>query len=150
MNANAQVAGAAVSLECSETYMPTDPLAAGNESFECIATNPTTYNETISIQVTGDGLEVNAPAYLNLPAGENATFYVSVAWDAGVDSDTVRSITTTATVTAMDDVPPPNSASSAVNTLFDFGHDYSANGCTTDGNYDGTIHSIPNRRTTSG
>jgi cyclophilin family peptidyl-prolyl cis-trans isomerase len=132
MNANAQVAGAAVSLECSETYMPTDPLAAGNESFECIATNPTTYNETISIQVTGDGLEVNAPAYLNLPAGENATFYVSVAWDAGVDSDTVRSITTTATVTAMDDVPPPNSASSSVNTLFDFGHDYSANGCTTD------------------
>ena len=52
MNTNAQVAGAAVSLECSETYMPTDPLAAGNESFECIATNPTTYNETISIQVT--------------------------------------------------------------------------------------------------
>ena len=132
MNANAQVAGAAVSLECSETYMPTDPLAAGNESFECIATNPTTYNETISIQVTGDGLEVNAPAYINVSAGENVTFNVSVAWDAGVDPDTVRSITTTATVTTMNDVPPPNSASSSVNTLFDFGHNYSANGCTTE------------------
>ena len=113
MNANAQVSGAAVSLECEGIQLiVTDPLAAANDSFECTVSNPT--------------------AYLNLPAGENATFYVSVAWDAGVDSDTVRSITTTATVTAMDDVPPPNSASSSVNTLFDFGHDYSANGCTTD------------------
>ena len=132
MNANAQVSGAAVSLECSEIYMPTDPLAGGNESFECIVSNPTTYNENISIQVTGDGLEVNAPAYLNVSAGENVTFNVSVAWDAGVDPDTVRSITTTATVTTMNDVPPPNSASSSVNTLFDFGHNYSANGCTTE------------------
>tara|TARA_B110000444_G_scaffold261258_1_gene312175 strand:- start:27021 stop:28508 length:1488 start_codon:yes stop_codon:yes gene_type:complete len=132
MNANAQVSGAAVSLECSETYMPTDPLAGGNESFECIVSNPTTYTENISIGVTGDGLEVDAPAYLNVSAGGNVTFNVSVAWDAGVDPDSVRTITTTASVTAMNEVPPPNSASSSVNTLFDFGHNYSANGCTTE------------------
>ena len=127
LNVNAQISGASVSLECSETYMPTDPLAGGNESFECTVSNPTAYNENISIQVTGDGLEVNAPAYLNVSAGENANFNVSVAWDAGVDLDTVRSITTTATVTTMNDVPPPNSASSSVNTLFDFRYDYTAN-----------------------
>lgn len=132
LNVNAQISGASVSLECTETYMPTDPLAGGNESFECTVSNPTAYYENISIQVTGDGLEVNAPAYLNVSAGENANFNVSVAWDAGVNLDTVRSITTTATVTTMNDVPPPNSASSSVNTLFDFGHNYSANGCTTE------------------
>ena len=111
--------------------MPTDPLAGGNESFECTVSNPTTYTENISIGVTGDGLEVDAPAYLNVSAGGNVTFNVSVAWDAGVDPDSVRTITTTASVTAMNDVPPPNSASTSANTLFDFGHNYSANGCTT-------------------
>jgi len=131
MNANAQMTGAAVSLECTESYMPTDPLAGGNESFECTVSNPTTYTENISIGVTGDGLEVDAPAYLNVSAGGNVTFNVSVAWDAGVDPDSVRTITTTASVTAMNDVPPPNSASTSANTLFDFGHNYSANGCTT-------------------
>lgn len=131
MNANAQVSGAAVSLECTESYMPTDPLAGGNESFECTVSNPTTYTENISIGVTGDGLEVDAPAYLNVSAGGNVTFNVSVAWDAGVEPDSIRSITTTATVTAMNDVPPPNSASASANTLFDFGHNYTANGCIT-------------------
>ena len=131
MNANAQVAGAAVSLECAETYMPSDPLAGGNESFECTVSNPTTYTENISIQITGDGLEVNAPAYINVSAGENVTFNVSVAWDAGVVPDSVRSITTSAVVSTINDIPPPNSATSSVNTLFDFGHDYSANGCIT-------------------
>ena len=131
MNANAQVSGAAVSLECTETYMPTDPLAGGNESFECTVSNPTTYPENISIQTTGDGLEVNAPAYLNVSAGENVTFNVSVAWNAGVAYNSARSITTTAVVSTINDVPPPNSASVSVNTLFDFSHNYSANGCTT-------------------
>ena len=131
MNANAQMTGAAVSLECTESYMPTDPLAGGNESFECTVSNPTSYTENISIGITGDGLEVDAPAYLNVSAGQTDTFNVSVAWDAGVEPDSVRSITTTATVTAMNDVPPPNSASASANTLFDFGHDYTANGCIT-------------------
>ena len=131
MNANAQTPSAAVSLECAENYMPSDPLAGGNESFECTVSNPTTYTENISIQITGDGLEVNAPAYLNVSAGENVTFNVSVAWNAGVDSNSARSITTTVVVSTINDVPPPNSASSSVNTLFDFGHDYSANGCIT-------------------
>ena len=132
MNANAQVSGAAVSLECTDNYMPSDPLAGGNESFECTVSNPTSSTENISIQTTGDGLEVNAPAYLDVSAGENVTFNVSVAWDAGVDPNSVHGITTTATVYTVNDVPPPNSASESVNTLFDFGHNYSANGCITE------------------
>ena len=130
MNANAQVSGAAVSLECEGIQLiVTDPLAAANDSFECTVSNPTAYVEKIAIQVTSDGLATSHPGDIYVDAGSSEVFNVTVAWNSQTGGN--RTITVSASVQELNNLPPPNQASSQVNTFIELDYDYSANGCTT-------------------
>ena len=130
MNANAQVSGAAVSLECEDSSLiVTDPLAGVNDSFECTVSNPTTYVEKVAIQVTSDGLATSAPGDIYVDAGSSETFNVTVAWNPSMQGN--HTITVSVDVQELNNLPPPNPASSQVTTFIEFDYDYSANGCTT-------------------
>ncbi|MDA8530351.1 peptidylprolyl isomerase [Candidatus Poseidonia alphae] len=130
MNANAQISGAAVSLECEDSSLiVTDPLAGVNDSFECTVSNPTTYVEKVAIQVTSDGLATSAPGDIYVDAGSSETFNVTVAWNPSMQGN--RTITVSAQVQELNNLPPPNTASSQATTFIEFDYDYSANGCTT-------------------
>ena len=130
MNANAQISGAAVSLECEDSSLiVTDPLAGVNDSFECTVSNPTTYVEKVAIQVTSDGLATSAPGDIYVDAGSSETFNVTVAWNPSMQGN--RTITVSVDVQELNNLPPPNPASSQVTTFIEFDYDYSANGCTT-------------------
>ena len=93
MNANAQISGAAVSLECEDSSLiVTDPLAGVNDSFECTVSNPTTYVEKISNSEShGDGLATSAPGDIYVDAGSSETFNVTVAWNPSMQGN--RTIT---------------------------------------------------------
>lgn len=132
LNVNAQVSGASVSLECEDIpLIATDPLAGGNGSFECTVSNPTAYVEKIAIQLTGDGLATSGPGEIYVDAGQSETFNVTVAWNPSMQGN--RTITVSASVQELNNLPPPNTASSQVNTFIELDYDYSANGCTTAG-----------------
>ena len=132
MTSHAQTSGAAVSLECDDTLAPEDPLAGGNETFMCTVSNPTAYVEKIAIQISSDGLYSNAPGELYVDAGQEESFNVTIGWNPGMYSE-IRTITVSASVQELNNLPPPNTASSQTNTEFNLTLNYTQQGCHTEG-----------------
>ena len=128
---SAQVTGAAVSLDCGETtQVPIDPIGNLNYTFECTISNPTAYEERIAIQYSMAGLASSGPAEVNVEAGSNESFNVSVMWNQEMHNE-VRQMTVSATVQELNDVPPPNTATAQYDGVLDLGYNYTENGCFT-------------------
>jgi cyclophilin family peptidyl-prolyl cis-trans isomerase len=129
----AQVSGAAVSLTCGDSiHIPNDPIGSQNYTFECTVSNPTAYIEKVSIQYTMSGLENYGPNELYIEAGSEESFSVSVLWNIGM-LDEQRQITVSAQVQELNNLPPPNTASSQYSGTLDLGYNYSQYGCYTEG-----------------
>ena len=130
---SSQVSGAAVSLDCGDTtHTPIDPIGNQNYTFECAVSNPTAYAEKIAIQVSSEGFATYGPGDLYVEAGGEESFNVSVLWDPGTYNEE-RQITVVAQVQELNDMPPPNQASSQYTGTLDLGYNYSQNGCFTQG-----------------
>ena len=114
---NAQVPTAAVSISCSpaEIQIPVYPGANSTGSTICTASNPTQYEEKISLSVTSDGLHANlSDGDLIVPPGSEVDFEVSVElpnqtepWEAQL-----RSLVVQGSVQEINGVPPANQATS--------------------------------------
>ena len=128
-----QVSGAAVSLNCGEAiHLPIDPLGIQNYTFTCTVSNPTAYVEKIAIQTTADGLAIQAPGDVYVDGGSEETFNVSIMWNPGMYNEE-RQITVSASVQELNNLPPPNTASSQYSGTLSLTYDYSQHGCTTTG-----------------
>lgn len=121
-NAEAQTVTAAVDLTCTTPYpsgavdVDVYPGATLTGYSICTVSNPTVHNEKISIQVQADGLAVAAPGSITLPPGGEEEFQVVVRAEARMTMS-ARTLTTTAQVTEINSVPPPNVAESTVNQI---------------------------------
>ena len=130
---SSQVSGASVSLDCgNSTHVPIDPIGIQNYTFECTVSNPTAYVEKIAIQTTSDGLATHAPGDIYVEAGGQENFTVSILWNPGMYNEE-RQITVSAQVQELNNLPPPNSASSQYSGTLDLNYNYSQNGCFTIG-----------------
>lgn len=118
----AQSATAAVDLTCTSPYnsgaieIEVYPGATLTGYSICTVSNPSVHNEKISIQVQADGLASAAPGTINLAPGAEEDFQVTVRAESRMAMSS-RVLTTTATVTEMNGVPPPNVAESTVNQI---------------------------------
>ena len=133
---SSQVAGAAVSLDCGEaTHTPVDPIGNQTYIFECTVSNPTAYEEKIAVQVTSDGLATSAPGDMYVDAGSDTSFNITVMWNSAMymPDHEGRQITVSAQVQEINNLPPPNTASSQYSGTLDFGYNYSQHGCFTEG-----------------
>jgi cyclophilin family peptidyl-prolyl cis-trans isomerase len=130
---NAQISGGSVELVCEEYADVVDPLASQGVTFSCTVSNPSTYEENISVQVTSDGLTTEAPAYITLQAGESGDLNVTIEWDAISHSGAVHAVETLVRVESINNVPPPNVVTASNITLVDLDYDYMSNGCGTNG-----------------
>jgi len=131
-----QVSGAAVSLDCGDTtHTPVDPIGNQTYIFECIVSNPTAYEEKVAIQVTSDGMATSAPGDMYVDAGSDTSFNVTVMWSSSMymPDHEPRQITVSAQVQELNNLPPPNTASSQYTGTLDFGYNYSQHGCFTEG-----------------
>ena len=105
----------AVELECvgvtgsGEVPIDVYPGATRTGVAYCTVSNPTIYQEKIDIEVQADGLAVAAPGSVNVAAGGEEEFLVTVRADPEMRAQT-RQMTVTATVVEMNGVPPPNIA----------------------------------------
>ena len=121
-NAEAQTVTAAVDLTCTTPYpsgavdVDVYPGATLTGYSICTVSNPTVHNEKISIQVQADGLAVAAPGSITLAPGGEEEFQVVVRAEARMTMS-ARTLTTTAQVTEINSVPPPNVAESTVNQI---------------------------------
>lgn len=121
-NVEAQTVTAAVDLTCTTPYssgavdVDVYPGATLTGYSICTVSNPTIHNEKISIQVQADGLAVAAPGSITLPPGGEEEFQVVVRAEARMTMSS-RTLTTTAQVTEINSVPPPNIAESTVNQI---------------------------------
>ena len=121
-NTEAQTVTAAVDLTCTTPYpsgavdVDVYPGATLTGYSICTVSNPTVHNEKISIQVQADGLAVAAPGSITLPPGGEEEFQVVVRAEARMTMS-ARTLTTTAQVTEINSVPPPNVAESTVNQI---------------------------------
>ena len=119
---SAQTVTASVELTCTSPYpsgaidVEVHPGATLTGYSVCTVSNPTIHNEKISIQVQADGLAVAAPGTITLGPGQEADFQVTVRADSRMTMSS-RSLSTTAQVTEMSGVPPPNIAESTVNQI---------------------------------
>ena len=128
--ATGQVSGAAVSMICDDTMIVNDPLAGEPQNFSCTVSNPTAYVEKIAIQVTGDGLATAAPGDMYVDAGQEETFNVTIQWNPMMFLTLQnRTVTVSAQVQELNNLPPPNTASAQNTTALDVGSAYSV--CTT-------------------
>ena len=132
MHGQSQIAGAAVSLECEQaTITPVDPLAGGNVTFECTVSNPTGYDENVSISVSADGLATDAPSNISIAAESNETFSVNASWPSSEELLSGYSVDISVTVQEISNMPPPNSASDQTNVWIDIDGAYVLHGCST-------------------
>ena len=128
-----QLSGAAVSLVCDEVLMLDDSLSFGQDSIECTVSNPTAYVEKISIGVQSPFVVIDHPEELYVGAGADATFEVNVSWQEGFFSidTTPQYMMVNATVQELNNLPPPNTASSTRTITIDPWSAYRMNGCWT-------------------
>jgi cyclophilin family peptidyl-prolyl cis-trans isomerase len=125
----AQVSGAAVSMTCPDTVDVNDPLGNNNTTYQCTVSNPTAYVENISFEVQSDHLNALTVSYLLVGAGQEEPVDVEVSWDSATQTGAVYVVQLSATVQELNNLPPPNTASSQVNSIVDLDHDQ----CTTNG-----------------
>lgn len=115
---SAQVSGAAVSLVCDETHTPVDPIGVKSHTFQCTVSNPTAYVENVSILMSSEDLDTNVPLYLEVGASQTETFNATVNWNSTNIGELVQ-MSITASVQEINDMPPPNTASSEYNGILD-------------------------------
>ena len=121
-NVEAQSTVAAVDLNCTSPYpsgaidIAVHPGATLTGYSVCTVSNPSIYQEKISIQADADGLVVAAPGSITLAPGGESEFQVTVRAESRMAMQ-ARSLSTTATVTEMNGVPPPNIAESTSNQI---------------------------------
>ena len=129
---SAQVSGAAVSLVCDETHTPVDPIGVQSHTFQCTVSNPTAYVENVSILMSSEDLDTNVPLYLEVGASQTETFNATVNWNSTNIGELVQ-MSITASVQEINDMPPPNTASSDYNGILDLDYNYTDNDCFTVG-----------------
>ena len=78
--------------------------------------NPTAYVEKVAIQVTSDGLATAAPGDMYVGASQEVDFQVVVRANPYMQMQS-RQLTVSAQVQEINNLPPPNTASSQVNAL---------------------------------
>tara|TARA_B110001452_G_C15222522_1_gene423791 strand:+ start:53 stop:982 length:930 start_codon:yes stop_codon:yes gene_type:complete len=116
--AAAQLPTAAVSLSCAPISINIEvkPGSTYNGFTTCTATNPTSYQEKISILVTSDGLATAAPGDMYIGGTSEVDFQISVRATPYMVMQS-RTLSVSATVTEMNGVQPPNPASSQNNMI---------------------------------
>ena len=116
--ASAQVSGAAISLTCAPNTIniEVNPGSTYTGFTTCTLSNPTAYVEKVAITVTSDGLAVAAPGDMYVGAGDEVDFQVSVRANPYMAMQT-RQLKVTATVQEINNMPPPNTASSENNMM---------------------------------
>ena len=129
----AQVSGAAVSMTCPDTVAVNDPLGNTTTTYQCTVSNPTAYEENISFEVQSENLQALTTSYLIVPAGGEESVDVHVTWDNATQTGAAYSVQLTANVQELNNLPPPNAATSQANSVVDLDHDYAATQCTTNG-----------------
>jgi cyclophilin family peptidyl-prolyl cis-trans isomerase len=129
---SAQVSGAAVSLVCDETHTPADPIGIQNYTFQCTVSNPTAYVENVSIEMPSEYLDTTVPPYLEVGAGQEETFDATVNWTSFSIGDFIQ-MNITVSVQELNNLPPPNAASSEYNGILDLDYNYTDNDCVTTG-----------------
>ena len=129
---SAQISGAAVSLVCDETHTPVDPIGIQSHTFQCTVSNPTAYVENISIEMTSESLDNDVPSYLVVDAGQEETFNATVNWTSMSIGEFIQ-MNITVSVQELNELPPPNTASSNFNGVLDLDYNYTDNDCFTTG-----------------
>ena len=116
--ASAQISGAAVSMTCApgQINVEVKPGATLTGYTTCTVSNPTAYVEKVAIQVTSDGLATAAPGDMYVGAGADVDFQVVVRANPYMQMQS-RQLTVSASVQELNNLPPPNTASSQVNAL---------------------------------
>ena len=116
--ASAQISGAAVSMTCApgQINVEVKPGATLTGYTTCTVSNPTAYVEKVAIQVTSDGLATAAPGDMCVGAGADVDFQVVVRANPYMQMQS-RQLTVSASVQELNNLPPPNTASSQVNAL---------------------------------
>jgi hypothetical protein len=116
--ASAQVSGAAVSMTCApgQIQVEVKPGATLTGYTTCTVFNLMAYVEKVAIQVTSDGLATAAPGDMYVGAGQEVDFQVVVRANPYMQMQS-RQLTVSAQVQELNNLPPPNTASSQVNAL---------------------------------
>lgn len=109
---------AAISVTCAPSNINVEvkPGSTYSGFTTCTATNPTAYQEKISINVQADGLATAAPGDMYVGAGGSVDFQVSVRATPYMRMD-ARTLSVSATVQEINGFPPANSASSNNNMI---------------------------------
>ncbi|MGB0201988.1 MAG: choice-of-anchor T family protein [Candidatus Poseidoniaceae archaeon] len=117
-SAQAQVGVPDVNLECETGTIDIEvyPGASATGMVTCTVSNPNSYQEKISIQVTADGLAVAAPGSITLGPNAEEDFQVTVQAQERMAKQS-RQMTVTATVTEAMGAPPPNIAEKEVTVI---------------------------------
>jgi len=112
------LSGAAVSMTCApgQIQVEVKPGATLTGYTTCTVSNPTAYVEKVAIQVTSDGLATAAPGDMYVGAGQEVDFQVVVRANPYMQMQS-RQLTVSAQVQELNNLPPPNTASSQVNAL---------------------------------
>ena len=132
--AHGQISGAAVSVSCDpSTHTPEDPLGHNNTTVVCTVSNPTAYDEVIRVEVDTNGLDSIDPWNMTIGAGQEETIELNVSgWSAEMLGSSMT-ISLSATVLELNNVPPPNSATDTTSFILDLEHNYVIHGCETEG-----------------
>ena len=109
---------AAVSVTCAPISINVEvkPGSTYSGFTTCTATNPTAYQEKISILVTSDNLATASPGDMYIGQDSSVDFQVSVRAIPYMEM-TSRTLTVSATVQEINSLPPINSASSTNNMI---------------------------------
>ena len=109
---------AAISVNCAPSTINVEvkPGSTYSGFTTCTATNPTAYQEKVSLNVNAEGLATAAPGDMYVGAGESVDFQISVRATPYMTMD-VRTLSVQATVQEINGVPPLNSASSNTNMI---------------------------------
>ena len=109
---------AAISVTCAPSNINVEvkPGSTYSGFTTCTATNPTAYQEKISINVQADGLATAAPGDMYVGGGDSVDFQVSVRATPYMKMD-ARTLSVSATVQEINGFPPANSASSNNNMI---------------------------------
>ena len=131
---SSQFSYAAIELTCEPSgLLLEDPLAGGSQNISCTIGNPTTYEEKVAIRVTSDGLATAAPGDVYVGAGQEMEFNVTVSWNPfQLMAGELRTLTVSAEVQEINNVPPPNTATAQETRMIDSNFSYySHHGCMT-------------------
>ena len=111
-----QLSGAAVSMNCNENSTNETYPNSSNVSVVCVVSNPTAYVEKIHISVNNTSIHTNFSSTIYVGAGADELVYVNVSLKELITSPFQLHIK--AMVEELNNLPPPNSATSEQNVTF--------------------------------